>query len=94
MDLPKIEQDEDQEEWTSYESYPSQKPGATSTTFNQVASLSKIVNSTLLLFFAPTCTFSGYILLTEYQKYLDWRSKLPDLVASTENAPPHVLCLQ
>jgi hypothetical protein len=63
-------------------------------TFRQCAALSKIVNSTLLTFYAPSQIIKGSLLLDEYAKYLHWYKKLPPTVSSTENAPAHVLSLQ
>lgn len=47
-----------------------------------------------MMFFAPTSKLSGDALLGEYRQYLEWKQKLPPIVASLENAPPHVLNLQ
>jgi len=95
VDLPRVVKEEDDEPWTPHaDGSRSRRPGARSTTFYEVASLSKIVNSTLLLFFAPSQTMKGSLLLDEYNKYLAWYRRLPSIVASTQDAPPHVLCLQ
>ena len=45
------------------------------------------------MFFAPSVPLSGASLLEEYQKYLDWRHDLPDILSFPSNAPPHVMCL-
>lgn len=94
VDLPPISADADAEEWKAYDLNVVKRPGARSTTFNQVAALSKIVNSTLQMFFAPAQILSGSILLDEYNKYLSFYKKLPQMVANTDDAPPHVLSLQ
>jgi hypothetical protein len=94
VDLPPISEEDDKERWEAYDTPSPNKPGARSTTFNQVASLSLIVNSTLLMFFAPSKVLSGSLLLDEYNKYLTWHRKLPSIVAGIDDAPPHVLCLQ
>ena len=86
--------EEDDEPWIAYGTNLPARPGYRSTTFHEVASLSKIVNSTLLMFFAPSQSIKGSILLDEYEKYQTWFRRLPSSVASIENAPPHVLCLQ
>ena len=46
------------------------------------------------MFFAPTVPLSGGILVEEYQKYLDWKASLPSILQVTEDASPHILCLQ
>ncbi|OCL04980.1 hypothetical protein AOQ84DRAFT_299807 [Glonium stellatum] len=93
VDLPPINKEEDEEEWLAYDVPSGKRPGARSTTFNQVAALSKIVNSTLQMFFAPAQILSGSILLDEYNKYLQWYRRLPAIISSINDAPPHVLCL-
>ncbi|KAF2810451.1 uncharacterized protein BDZ99DRAFT_312358 [Mytilinidion resinicola] len=93
VELPPIDDEVDQEPWLAYDMPSGKRPGARSTTFNQVAALSKIVNSTLQMFFAPAQILSGTTLLDEYQKYLQWFSRLQDLVSSIDDAPPHILCL-
>jgi hypothetical protein len=94
IDLPPIDEALDREPWMAYDVPSEKRPGARSTTFHQVAALSKIVNSTLQMFFAPAQILSGSILLDEYGKYLQWFRRLPKIVSSIDNAPPHVLCLQ
>jgi hypothetical protein len=95
VELPTISQKEDDLAWMPYgNGERPRRPGARSTTFHEVASLSKIVNSTLLLFFAPSQKMRGSILLDEYDKYQKWYSRLPAIVSCTINAPPHVLSLQ
>lgn len=95
IDLPRVVKEEDDEPWVPYaDGTHSKRPGARSTTFHEVAALSKIVNSTLLLFFAPSQTMKGSLLLDEYNKYRDWYQRLPIIVAQTKDASPHVLCLQ
>ncbi|KAF2499221.1 hypothetical protein BU16DRAFT_263766 [Lophium mytilinum] len=93
IELPPIDDEVDQETWLAYDISSRKRVGARSTTFNQVAALSKIVNSTLHMFFAPAQILSGTTLLDEYNKYLQWFSRLPDLVSSIDDAPPHILCL-
>ncbi|KAK3080667.1 hypothetical protein LTS18_014268 [Coniosporium uncinatum] len=94
VDLPKIDQDDDLSSWEFYDkSDVVPRPSAKSTTFHELAGLSKIVNSTLQMFFAPSQIISGSILLEEYEKYLNWFNRLPNLVSKTDGAPPHVLCL-
>jgi hypothetical protein len=46
------------------------------------------------MFFAPSQIIKGSLLLDEYDKYLNWQRHLPAMIASTENAPAHVLGLQ
>ena len=94
VELPSILKDDDDEPWVAEGINHFPKPGCRSTTFHEVSSLSKIVNSTLLMFFAPSQTIRGSLLLNEYEKYQAWYNRLPGLVKSIENAPPHVLCLQ
>jgi hypothetical protein len=95
VELPYVSEEEDNQPWVSYgDGNHSRQPGARSTTFHEVASLSKIVNSTLLLFFAPSQVMKGSLLLDEYQKYTTWYHKLPRIVSSSDDAPPHVICLQ
>jgi hypothetical protein len=95
VDMPRVVKEEDDEPWIPHaDGSRAGRPGARSTTFHEVASLSKIVNSTLLLFFAPSQTMKGSLLLDEYNKYLAWYRRLPSIVASTKDAPPHILCLQ
>ncbi|QDS72658.1 hypothetical protein FKW77_002666 [Venturia effusa] len=94
VDLPRVVEEEDDEPWVAHtDGTRSKRPGARSTTFHEVAALSKIVNSTLMLFFAPSQTMKGSLLLDEYNKYRDWYQRLPANVAQWQDAPPHVLCL-
>ncbi len=94
MDLPAIIQEEDEDEWIAYDISRPRKPSLRSSTFHAVAELSKIVNSTLLMFFAPTKVLSGHTLLDEYHKYTQWYAKLPQALVTTEDATPHVLSMQ
>lgn len=94
MDLPPIIKEDDEVGWVAYGVKGMRKPSARSSTFNRVATLSKIVNSTSHMFFAPSKMFSGAILLDEYNKYQSWYNTLPAILLSIEDAPPHVLCLQ
>jgi len=94
IDLPHIVQEDDEAAWESYgDGSHFTQPGGRSTTFHEVASLSKILNSTLYLFFAPSQTLKGSLLLNEYEKYKTWHAKLPDIVQLSDNAAPHVLTL-
>ncbi|KAF1980896.1 hypothetical protein K402DRAFT_425854 [Aulographum hederae CBS 113979] len=93
VDLPPIIVEEDSEDWIGYDNVHPVRPSIKSTTFHELAALSKIVNSTLQMFFAPTRILSGRSLLEEHDKYLAWFSKLPAKLANTDVAPPHVLCL-
>lgn len=93
-ELPLIMQEEDERPWEAAGLGIVRKPGARASVFHYCATLSRIVNSTLLMFFAPTSALTGESLLEEYQLYLDWKNGLPDIVAHTKNAPPHVICLQ
>ncbi|KAF2757070.1 hypothetical protein EJ05DRAFT_501611 [Pseudovirgaria hyperparasitica] len=93
IELPPVDDDLDKQPWNAYDTPGPDKPGARSTTFNQCAALSKIVNSTLCMFFAPTRVLSGSLLLDEYTKYVNWSRRLPDIISSIDDAPPHVLCL-
>jgi len=94
VDLPSIHAHENLEPWMPYGATGPGPPSAKSTTFQELAQLSKIVNSTLQMFFAPSTKISGRLYLDEHQKYLDWFKKLPEILAITANAPSHVLCLQ
>lgn len=95
IDLPPVNPVEDEDEWIAPGQVVNQpRKSARTTTFRQIISLSKIVNSTLQMFFAPSQTMSGSLLLEEYNKYIKWFAKLPATVASVENAPPHVISLQ
>ncbi|KAK5201702.1 hypothetical protein LTR16_001762 [Cryomyces antarcticus] len=93
VDLPPVDPKEDAEEWCAYDIDRPRKPSNRSTTFNQVAALSKIVNSTLQLFFAPTVALCGNKLLEEYAKYTSWYKALPSIVSTIDDGTPHVLCL-
>ncbi|KAB8337010.1 hypothetical protein FH972_021314 [Carpinus fangiana] len=94
QDPPEIDEDEDKELWWAPEfgTLP-HRPGAKSSTFSFCASLSKVVNGTLLMFFAPLVPLSGSLLVDEYDKYLDWYHTLPLNIRNAKDAPPHVLCL-
>lgn len=99
IDLPQTFQQDDDEEWLpigaelpNLDMTP--RPSARATCFYEVASLSKIVNSTLLMFFAPSEQIRGSRLLEEHEKYNAWYRRLPPLVSTIDNATPHVLCLQ
>lgn len=95
VELPHIESKDDEEPWIPHEDRSQRgQPGARSTTFHEVASLSKIVNSTLVMFFAPSQVIAGKLILDEHEKYLGWHRRLPAIVASAKDAPPHVICLQ
>ena len=94
VEMPSIDSQEDVTPWRPYGSSSPHPPSAKSTVFYEVAALSKIVNSTLQIFFAPTKVMSANLVLDEYQKYTDWYRRLPVLVRETEGASPHVLCLQ
>lgn len=94
VDLPPVIKEDDEEGWEAYGIKETRKPSAKSSTFVQVATLSKIVNSTLQMFFAPSQMLSGTLLLNEYSKYQRWYSDLPTIIQSIDDAPPHVLCLQ
>jgi hypothetical protein len=94
VDLPQIDHAADEDPWGPDKSPMRDRPGARATTFRECAALSKIVNSTLLMFFAPSQIIKGQLLLDEYSKYQAWLSKLPDIVKLTDNCPAHVLCLQ
>ncbi|EON65058.1 hypothetical protein W97_04293 [Coniosporium apollinis CBS 100218] len=93
VDLPAIAVEEDESEWIAYGISRPRKPSLQSSTFHAVAELSKIVNSTLLMFFAPSKVMSGHLLLEEYRKYTQWYAKLPEALVSTEDATPHVLSM-
>ena len=94
VELPPIIEEEDEEIWEAYGIQSARRSGAKSSTFNYVATLAKIVNSTLHMFFAPAQQLSGTLLLNEYDKYLNWYKKLPPALIGFESAPPHILCLQ
>jgi hypothetical protein len=94
VDLPTKNDEEDAKAWGPEGSPARERPGMRPTTFRECAALSKIVNSTLMMFFAPSQIIRGHFLLDEYSKYQAWYRRLPEAVTSTENAPPHVMCLQ
>lgn len=94
VDIPPVDPAKDEAEWIAHGQVNQPRKSLGSTTFRQVISLSKIVNSTLQMFFAPSRTISGSLLLEEYNKYIQWFAKLPATVQSVENAPPHVISLQ
>jgi hypothetical protein len=94
VELPPVGGPDDTEPWGPPNSAIASRPGARATTFRHCASLSKIVNSTLLMFFAPSQIIKGSLLLDEYEKYLSWYRHLPAIISRTENAPAHVISLQ
>ena len=95
IDLPIISKEDDEAPWDAFgDGGHSKTPGGRSTTFHEVASLSKILNSTLYLFFAPTQTLKGSLLLDEYNKYKTWYAGLPQIVQLSDDAAPHVFTLQ
>lgn len=92
--IPEVDSSIDNETWVAYyESSKGISPGAVSTTFKELITLCIIVNSTLTLFFSPTKVISGSILLDEYEKYMKWKERLPNIVTASDRPPPHVLCL-
>ncbi|KAF2435240.1 hypothetical protein EJ08DRAFT_581095 [Tothia fuscella] len=94
VELPRISPEEDDMPWGPHgDKEEPLQPGARSTTFHEVAALSKIVNSTLLLFFAPQEVMRGSLLLEEFEKYKMWYARLPTIVSTTKDAPPHVISL-
>jgi hypothetical protein len=94
VDLPPQDETKDKESWGPDDLPFKKRLGAQASTFQQCASLSKIVNSTLLMFFSPSEIIRGKLLLDEYSKYQSWYQRLPTIVATTDDAPPHILCLQ
>ncbi|EKG14941.1 Transcription factor fungi [Macrophomina phaseolina MS6] len=93
VEIPPVDPVKDEDEWIAHGQLNQPRKCTGTTTFRQLISLSKIVNSTLQMFFAPSKTISGSLLLEEYNKYIQWFAKLPAAVASVENAPPHVISL-
>lgn len=97
VDLPVVDSREDEEAWKPYGTegpdYPF-RPGVRSSTFHYTATLSEIINTTLLMFFAPTVSLSGTILVEHYEKYLRWKQSLPENLKNPDGAPPHVISLQ
>ncbi|KIW03216.1 uncharacterized protein PV09_05440 [Verruconis gallopava] len=94
IDLPSIVEADDLAPWEPVgDGSKTKVPGARSTTFYEVASLSRILNSTLYLFFAPSQVLKGSLLLDEYNKYKAWYSRLPPIVQLVDEPAPHVLCL-
>ncbi|KAL9092482.1 MAG: hypothetical protein Q9159_000829 [Coniocarpon cinnabarinum] len=94
VDLPSIQDEFDQKPWHPYGSTERPDiPGARSSTFRACSELSTLVNGTLQMFFAPTVPLSGSLLVSEYEKYSEWKQGLPPLLNQTQEAPPHVLCL-
>lgn len=94
-DLPQISDKDDETPWEPFgDGAKTRRQGARSTTFYEVATLSKILNSTLLLFFAPSQNLKGSLLLDEYNKYKTWYARLSPIVTLEEDSPPHVLSLQ
>jgi hypothetical protein len=94
VELPPTDPEGDKTSWGPPGHSARRRPGARAMTFRQCASLSKTVNSTLLMFFAPSQIIKGKLLLDEYNKYQVWYNRLPDSLSTTENAPAHILCLQ
>src|ERR1700760_349925 len=84
VELPPLNESEDAEPWGPRNSAVSRRPGARAMTFRECAALSKLVNSTLLMFFAPSQIIKGRLLLDEYNKYLNWYRRLPAIVSSTD----------
>lgn len=83
----------DAKEWMAYyDGSEGVSPGACSTTFKEVVSLCAVVNSTLTMFFNPTRTISGTLLLNEYSKYKRWKHDIPPILSPTGHVPPHILC--
>lgn len=94
VDLPGINPDDDNEPWEAYEMSIPNRPAARGTLFHECSKLSKIVNSTLRMFYSPRVPLSGALLLEEFGKYQTFHAQLPSNVSSTRNAPPHVISLQ
>lgn len=94
VELPPHNPGEDERPWGPLGHASRHRPGVSALTFRQCAMLSKIVNSTLLMFFAPSQIIKGRLLLEEYHKYQAWYKSLPVVISSTEHAPAHVLVLQ
>ena len=94
VDLPEVNDEDDQLPWQPEKGLGPNRPGARSSTFRCCSDLSTIINGTLQMFFAPTVPLSGGLLVEEFQKYLDWKESLPSILSCTDDAPPHVLCLQ
>jgi len=91
---PEVQFSDDEEPWQPYEVDVPGMPGARASVFYQCALLSRIINSTLMMFFAPSTKLTGDALLVEYHRYLQWKQKLPPNVASLDRSPSHVLNLQ
>ena len=91
---PEVDEEYDAEVWESYEMSLRHRPGARSTTFNECAKLSLIVNGTLFMFYAPSDALTGARVLVEYESYRKWYRELPTVINTTRRAPPHILCLQ
>lgn len=95
IELPSIVKEDDEAPWEPFGNGPHSKTrGGRSTIFQEVASLSKILNSTLYLFFAPSQVLKGSLLLNEYNKYKAWYARLPAIVQMMDDAAPHVLTMQ
>lgn len=69
-------------------------PGLYSAVFQHLISLSKLVNSTLNILYAPSHIMSGKLLMRQYSRYRKWHEDLPQKIRAMEDAPPHVLSLQ
>ncbi|KAI9695939.1 MAG: hypothetical protein M1820_008351 [Bogoriella megaspora] len=91
--MPEIDEGADAYPWYPFGIEGPGKPGARSSTFNHLAALSKIINSTLSLFFAPTQKMTAAQIVQEHQKYINWFDALPPIISQIHDAPPHVLCL-
>lgn len=97
--LPEPDLETDEETWKSYEMAITNRPGARATVFRKCAELSKIANSTQIMFYAPTERLTGSRLVDNYEKYLDWYRHLPGMVRIIDEGkdpppPPHIICLQ
>ncbi|KAI9695758.1 MAG: hypothetical protein M1820_008430 [Bogoriella megaspora] len=90
---PQIRDSEDEEEWSSPGSGGLEGPGRGSSTFYCVASLSMIVNSTLLIFHAPAENITASVIRHEFEKYTSWFANIPAVLRNTDNAPPHIMSL-
>lgn len=94
VELPVVDSDEDEENWSAYGMEIPNRACARSSTFLYCATLSELINSTLLMFFAPTSSLSGSMLMAQYEKYREWWKHLPEILKITDQCPPHVLSLQ
>lgn len=83
----------DDSNWEPYGTDGKVLPGLFSSTLRAAVSLSKIVNSTQYILYAPSSPMSGKLLIDQYSRYRKWFEELPHRSRTLGNAPPHALSL-